>query len=341
MTIMRTVTRISARDGSPLVSICIPTYNGAPWIGEAIESVLAQDYQRLEIIICDDASSDATVAVARTFGDPRVRVLSNAGRVGMARNWNRCVQASTGDYVKLLMQDDWLAPACVGRMVEVMEGHPRVGLVFSPREVLLDDPDDPDARLWKDRFGILHTPFGPLAEVNDGRAMFDRMRRDRFRGCWLGEPTAVMIRRRALQDVGLFNARLRQVADLEMWLRLAFFHDIGFVPDPLVTIRVHSRSATAVNERTGASWLDRVWLVEGLRAHREIRPALGWRAEAMIWYYLLRSTGKRVLGDRRWAKWPQGADFRSYLRFRMVPDRGSLHQALTVTPADGDAQFGA
>jgi glycosyltransferase involved in cell wall biosynthesis len=341
MTIMRTATRSPARDGSPLVSICIPTYNGAPWIGEAIESALAQDYQRLEIIICDDASSDETVAMARTFGDPRVRVLSNAVRVGMARNWNRCVRASTGDYVKLLMQDDRLAPACVGRMVEVMEAHPAAGLIFSPREILLDDPDDPDALLWKERFGILHTPFGPLAQVNDGRAMFDRMRSDRFRGCWMGEPTAVMIRRRALQDVGLFNARLRQVADLEMWLRMAFFHDVGFVPDPLVTIRVHSRSATAVNGRTGAAWLDRVWLVEGLRAHPDIRVALGRWAEALIWYSILRSSGKRLLGDRRWAKWPQGADFRNYVRFRLAGGYDSLHEALTLTPADDDAQFGA
>jgi glycosyltransferase involved in cell wall biosynthesis len=341
MTTVRAATRIIARDDSPLVSICIPTYNGAPWIREAIESVLAQDYQRLEIIVCDDASSDETVSFARAFADPRIRVFSNRPRVGMVRNWNRCVRASSGDYVKLLMQDDLLAPGCVGRTIEVMEAHPHVGMVFSPRAVLLDDPNDPDARGWEKRFGVLHAPFGQLAIVNDGRVMFDRMRRDRFRGCWMGEPTAVMIRRRALQGVGLFNTRLRQVTDLEMWLRIAFFYDVGFVPDPLVTIRVHSGSVSAVNGRSGAAWLDRVWLIEGLRAHSGIGAALGWRAEALIWYYLLRSFGKRLLGDRRWAKWSQGADLRDYLKFRRAHDSHALHEALTAGLDDRDARFGA
>ncbi len=264
-------TRASAQDGSPLVSICIPTYNGASWIVEAIESALAQDYQRHEIIICDDASSDETVALAREFDDPRIHVLANPLRVGMARNWNRCVQASSGDYVKLLMQDDRLASTSVRRMLDVMEANPGVGLVFSPRVVQLDDPNDQVSSLWKERFGVLHAPFGPLSQVNDGRAMFDRLQDGRFRHNWIGEPTVVMVRRRALLRVGLFNVRLRQLADLEMWLRIAFFHDIGFVPDALATFRVHRRSVTAANERTGTAWLDPLWLLEGLRAHPEIR----------------------------------------------------------------------
>jgi glycosyltransferase involved in cell wall biosynthesis len=321
------MTRASAMDGSPpLVSICIPTYNGAPWIAEAIESALAQDYQRHEVIVCDDASSDATVAVARASGDPRIRVLANQVRVGMAGNWNRCIRASNGDYVKLLMQDDRLDPTCIGRMLEVMEAHPHVGLVFSPREVLIDDPNDRDASLWKKRLGTLHAPFGPLSEVNDGRAMFDRMGGARFRYNWIGEPTVVMVRRRALQRVGLFNLRLRQLTDLEMWLRIAFFHDVGFVPDPMATFRVHRHSASAANERTGTAWLDRVWLLEGLREQPEIKAALGPTTEALIWFYILRSTVKRLIeGPPRTIR-SHMADLRDYLRFRMVRDRDALHE---------------
>ena len=322
-------TRVLARDGSPVVSICIPTYNGAPWIVETIESALAQDYQRHEIIVCDDASSDETVAMAREFGDPRVRVLANHVRVGMARNWNRCIRASNGDYVKFLMQDDRLAPACVGRMLEVMEAHPPVGLVFSPREVQFDDPNDPESSLWTERFGVLHAPFGQLSQVNDGRAMFDRLRDGQFIHNWIGEPTTVMVRRQALRRVGLFNVRLRQLTDLELWLRIVFFHDVGFVPDPLTTFRVHRRSASATNEQTDRAWLDRVWLLEGLRANQEIRAALGRRTEALIWFYLLRSTGKRLVSRggmiRRYA-----GDLRDYLRFRLRRDRDILHEALTA-----------
>jgi glycosyltransferase involved in cell wall biosynthesis len=329
-TIEAPTTRLSARDGSPVVSICIPTYNGAPWIVEAIESALAQDHEHLEIIVCDDASSDETVAMAREFGDPRVRVLANQVRVGMARNWNRSIQASNGDYVKPLMQDDRLASTSVRRMLDVMDRHPGVGLVFSPREVQLDDPNDPESSLWKERFGVLHAPFGPLSQVNDGRAMFDRLRDGQFRHNWIGEPTVVMVRRRALLRVGLYNVRLRHLTDLEMWLRIAFFHDIGFVPDALATFRVHRRSVTVANERTGKAWLDPLWLLEGLRAHPEIRAALGSTTEALTWFSVLRSTGRRFIGKRAGTMRSQRADLRKYLGFRHGRDRRPLHGVLAA-----------
>src|ERR1035437_49115 len=80
----------------PAVSVCIPTFNGAAWLREAIESALAQDFSDLEVVVCDDASSDDTVALARQFRDERVRVVAYPDRVGMARNWNRSVLASKG-----------------------------------------------------------------------------------------------------------------------------------------------------------------------------------------------------------------------------------------------------
>jgi len=318
----------SGRGGSGVVSICIPTFNGAPWIGEALASALAQDYEDLEIIVCDDGSSDDTVAIARSSGDPRVRVQANQVRVGMARNWNRSVRASGGEYVKFLMQDDRLGPTCVRRMLAVMEADPRVGLVFSPRDVLFEDPDDPSSSTWKRRFGQLHAPLEPLGRVNRGRALFERMRHKSFAYNWIGEPTAVMVRRDALVRVGLFNVRLRQLTDLEMWLRVAFFHEVGFVPDPLVTFRVHQGSASVANARTGTAWLDRVWLLEGLRAHPEIRSALGPRTEALIWFYLLRSSGRRLLAGRRPTMGSRIEGLRGYIEFRLARGRGRLHEDL-------------
>lgn len=317
-----------------MVSICIPSYNGALWIAEAIESALAQNHHDLEVIVCDDGSTDETVSVARAFRDPRVRVLANEVRVGMARNWNRCVQASSGQYVKFLMQDDRLVPGCVSSMLEVMEADPRVGLVFSPREVQLDDPIDPDSLLWKRRFGVLHTAFGPIAHVNDGRAMFNRMRGARFAHNWIGEPTAVMVRRQVLEHVGLFNVRLLQRTDLEMWLRIAFFYRVGFVPDSLATFRVHRRSASMNNQKSDRAWLDRVWLLEGLRAYQEIRAALGAGAEASIWFYLIRSMGKRLIGLRGPVIRMYSVDLRDYLSYRLERGRHALHQGLEADRTD-------
>jgi glycosyltransferase involved in cell wall biosynthesis len=314
---------------TPAVSVCIPTFNGASWIREAIESALAQSFSDLEVVVCDDASTDETVDVARGVGDARVRVIANRERVGMARNWNRSVRESRGLYVKFLMQDDRLAPECVGRMLEVMSGNPAVGIAFCPRELALDEPDDPASALFARRFGEVHSRLGRLVRVNDGQTLFAVMQRDRFRDNMIGEPTAVMVKRDALTRLGLFNVQLRQLTDLEMWLRIAYFYSVGFIDEPLAVFRVHSRSASSLNERSGSGWLDRLWLLEGLRTHPEIRDRLSWRAAGRLWLLSYLNAGKRLLADGPRATPSHLHDLRHYLGFRFRRRRGDpLHEAL-------------
>jgi glycosyltransferase involved in cell wall biosynthesis len=304
---------------SPTVSICIPTFNGAPWIREAIESALSQDFSDLEVVVCDDASSDDTVALAREFPDERVRVVAYRDRVGMARNWNRSVLASKGAYIKFLMQDDRLAPGCVGRMLEMLRESPAIGMVFCSRDLALDEPDDPASVLFARRFGELHARLGPLARVNDGRTLFAAMQRDRFRDNMIGEPTAVMVTREALVKLGLFNVQLHQLTDLEMWLRIASSYRVGFIAEPLATFRVHGRSASSLNERSGSGWLDRVWLMEGLRT----------RAGVRLWMLTYANAGKRLVTDGPRAMPSHLRELGHYLRFRLRRRSGDvLHEPL-------------
>ena len=303
----------------PVVSICIPTFNGAAWIRGAIESALAQDFSDLEVIVCDDASSDDTVALARRVHDSRVRVVAYRDRVGMARNWNRSVMASKGAYIKFLMQDDTLAPGCVRRMLEVFKESPDVGLVFCGRNLALDEPDDPASVLFAQRFGELHSRLGPLKRDNDGRTLVSKMRLDRFRDNMIGEPTAVMVTREALVELGLFNVQLRQLTDLEMWLRIAHSYRVGFIGEPLATFRVHANSASSLNERNGSDWLDRVWLLEGLRTKAGVR----------MWLLTYAHAGKRLVGDGPRAMRSHLQELGHYLRFRLRRRRGDvLHEPL-------------
>jgi hypothetical protein len=215
----------------------------------------------------------------------------------MALNWNRCVSESNGAYIKFLMQDDRLASDCVGRMLEVMRSKPGVGMAFCPRDLELDEPGDPASILFLQRSGELHARLGPMASVNDGRTLFAAMQRDRFRRNMIGEPTAVIAAREALVSLGLFNVQLRQLTDLEMWLRIAYFFEVGFISEPLATFRVHRRSASASNKRSGSEWLDRVWLLEGLRMHSEICRRLSSRAGVRVWLLTYANAGKRLVTD--------------------------------------------
>jgi hypothetical protein len=246
-------------------------------------------------------------------------VVANEERVGLARNWNRTVCASRGAHIKFLMQDDRLAPDCIGRMLELFGEDPAIGLVFCTRELVLDEPTDPASVLFARRFGEVHARLGPLASVNDGQVLFAAVRQDRFRDNMIGEPTAVMVTREALVRLGLFNVQMRQLTDLEMWLRIALSYRIGFVAAPLAAFRVHARSASSLNERSGSGWLDRVWLLEGLPVKVGLR----------VWLLTYANASKRLVADGPGAVGPHLRELGRYLRFRLRRRRGALHELLT------------
>ena len=90
------------------VSICIPTYNGAQFIRKTLESVLNQSYQNIEVIVNDDCSTDNTMDIVRSMNDSRIKIYANEENLGLVRNWNMTVSYATGEFVKLMCQDDLL-----------------------------------------------------------------------------------------------------------------------------------------------------------------------------------------------------------------------------------------
>jgi glycosyltransferase involved in cell wall biosynthesis len=255
--------------GRQSISVCIPVFNGERWLGEAIESVLAQTRPDFELLIVDNHSSDGSLAVASEAarGDDRIRVVENLQTIGAVPNHNRCLELATGELVKLLHHDDRLRPDCLEQMAAVFAANPGVGLVFSRREILLDDPDDPHARAWKREHEILHHGFGDLGEVNDGPSLLRRYLPafgEVEYANWIGEPSAVMLHRSAVERVGGFDERVRQSFDIELWLRVMASHDVGFVDEPLAAFRHHEESLTADIAALQADWLDRLWIFEGL-----------------------------------------------------------------------------
>src|SRR5574337_302054 len=105
----------------PEVSICVPTYNGAAYLADCLDSALAQTFADFELLIVDDCSSDDTLAIATTYArrDPRVRIVVNDATLGLVGNWNRCVRLSRGRWIKFIFQDDLILSTCVARMLAV------------------------------------------------------------------------------------------------------------------------------------------------------------------------------------------------------------------------------
>ena len=108
---------------NPLVSVCIPSFNGGEFIATTLESILSQTFTDFEVVIADDKSTDRTVPIIKGFKDPRIKVVENEPNLGLGRNWNKVLSCAQGDYVKLLGDDDVPYPESLARQAEALE-HP-------------------------------------------------------------------------------------------------------------------------------------------------------------------------------------------------------------------------
>jgi glycosyltransferase involved in cell wall biosynthesis len=314
---------------APLASICIPSYNAGRWIDEAISSALAQTLEDVEILVVDNASTDDTVERVRARDDERLRVVVNDSNLGAVRNFNRCLALSRGRYVKYLHADDTLYPSCCEQMAALLDESPGVGLVFAPRDVLLEHPDDPAARAWRDRYAVLHAPFSSLERVNDGRRLFREWLHVGIHENLFGEPSATMVRRECFERLGGFNPTLWQLVDVEMWLRIALYYDVGFLPEPLSRYRHHESSSTAGVARRALDWLDDLWVLERLLCEdldEEDRRFVRSQRRRQLRRTLRGQAGRIARGDRRLGS------LLAYGRYRVTPRNGRAERFYQPCP---------
>lgn len=232
---------------APHVSVCIPTYNGAEFLEECLDSVSSQSYRDLEIIIVDDDSKDATVEISERHAraDPRVQVLRNPRNLGLVGNWNRCVGLAKGEWVKFLFQDDLLAPSCIERLVEHGQ-ESGLPMVACQRNFIFGESVDDETRRIYELHRTLVEEWIP-DPVLTPEALADLALRFMPRN-FIGEPTVVMLSAALMRSLGPFNADLIQLCDAEYWLRAGLVEGIGMVREPLASFRVHASSTTSRNK---------------------------------------------------------------------------------------------
>jgi hypothetical protein len=214
-----------------LVSVTIPTFNGAAYVGEALASACAQTLEDLEILVLDDGSSDSTLDVVAQCVDPRVRVVRNPSRLGLAGNWNRAIKLSRGDYVLILHQDDRLVPQMLETQLGRLAQEPEAGYAYSAYRMI-------------DSAGQVLQVVRPFSEdhVWEGEEEFKHHLRKDYVQC----PT-VVVRRACYEALGGYNPGLKYALDWEMWLRIeSHGYRVAYSAQPLSDWRLHSKSATSL-----------------------------------------------------------------------------------------------
>ena len=235
----------------PLVSICIPTFNGESFILESISSVMSQTYPYIEIIISDDNSKDKTIELIKVIIDKVTvdfRIIQHE-RYGLANNWNFCISQAKGKYIKFLFQDDVLEPTAIEEMVNLAEQDEEIGLVFSPRTIFSNtgDTNYDSTFLMHHEAKDVHKAWSTLKLIQLGQQLLlDPNILDNPINK-IGEPSTVLIRKDVFEKVGLFNSEFCQLVDLEMWLRIMSQYKVGFVDKVLSHFRIHSQQQTRRN----------------------------------------------------------------------------------------------
>jgi len=244
----------------PKITVCIPTYNYAAYLPEAIDSVLGQSLVDFEILIIDDCSRDGTREVLGGYArkDPRIDFRVNPRNLGMVDNWNLCLREARGEYVKFVFGDDFLSsPDALRRMSGILDAEPSVSLVASARNIV--DAETHILDVWSD------FPDGYRGE---GTGVINRCLRTQRN--LIGEPTAVMFRKS--QSERGFDRRYRQIVDLEMWFHLLEQGRFAFLGEPLCGFRLHPEQQTRVNASRRAMFADEVFLFEDYTGN----PAKGY-----------------------------------------------------------------
>lgn len=222
--------------GPPLVSVVIPTYQRAALLEEALRSALAQTYERIEVLVEDDGSSDGTAAMVARLGDPRVRYAwaPNVGRPAPVRN--RGIRRAQGELVAFLDSDDVWEREKLEREVEALVSDPEL-LAVSCNAHYLPARDRPVLRLGA-----------------DVRPSFDELLRDN-----LVLNSGAVVRREVFERVGLLDEapESRSVEDYDLWLRILRHRDrsIRVLAAPLFRYRSNASDAISVY---GARELERI-----------------------------------------------------------------------------------
>lgn len=218
-----------------MVSVIMPAYNARPYIGEAINSVLSQDYPYIELIVVDDGSTDGTAAYAEEFGD-QVRVFRQAN-AGVAAARNKGLAEAKGGLIAFLDADDLWCPGKLSAQVAYLEKNPEIGGVYGKFirwEGLADGTFPPPLMEQKDssNVSIIAAHSGSIYR----ELLFDNI---------VHIITAV-IRRSAIEDIGGFDEGLRTGEDYDLWLRMSLTYRMDKLDRTLAYYRVHPQSTTAV-----------------------------------------------------------------------------------------------
>lgn len=191
-----------------LVSVIIPVYNGERYLADAIESVLAQTYRPIQLVVVDDGSEDGTAEIARSFREVKYIYQANQGH---AAAMNAGIRAARGEFVAFLDADDLWTPNKLSVQIDYLHKHPHVGCVIAKMQNFVEPGTEPPSRITRD---LALTEYAAL------------------------QVGALVARRTVLEQIGAFDTTYDHAKDVDWFVRA---REAGIIMAILPEILLHRR----------------------------------------------------------------------------------------------------
>lgn len=267
----------------PKVSVLISVYNSDDYVRQAIDSILAQTYTDFEFVVVDDASTDRTLEILRSYRDPRIVLVKNEQNLGLARSLNQGIQISRGEYIARQDADDLSHPQRLAKQVSFLDAHPEVGVVGSAARWV--DESLNTLKIWPpaaDNAGIQETLLGYCCLIHG----------------------STMYRRQAIQEWDGYDPVMHTGQDYDLWLRVSETWDLACLSDVLYVYRLHKgmASVTRPEEQTGNAERGRARAIQRRLSYAQWALGLGRDSIPPR----LRAMGRRKIAQR-YVRWSAGA----------------------------------
>jgi len=269
------------RDQKPLVSISIPTYNGAKYIEDTLNCAINQSYTNIEIIITDDQSTDNTLEICNAFAakDKRIKVFQNKINLGLLGNWCEVVDKTSkeSDWIKFLFQDDLMEPNTVLKMINAALTH-NVDFVLTDRQYIFENGTTEVVKEAYAKMPQTGKIFKRSKKYSPEETASLIAKNDFFQNC-LGEPPCILFKKSKYSHSD-YPTEFLQTIDYLFILEKILKDNFYFVNEKLIQFRIHSSSQTNKNakeeslyKRIVVHYYERIKLFHFLLNHPEVKSS--------------------------------------------------------------------
>ena len=235
---------------NPTVSVVIPSYNHSLFIGKAIESVVSQSLERLELIVVDDGSRDNSLEIIEGFNDPRLKLMTQPNR-GAHAAINRGIAAARGKYIAILNSDDFFHSERLERCLNTIE---KTGSSFVTSYITLVDSANTDLGVKEGFYNLDPWPISPSGSLKETKDPLLNLLATNY----TATTSNFFFKTDLVQEVGQF-APLRYCHDWDFALRVASKKPIAFISEPLLSYRTHDNNT--IRENRPAMVLEILWVL--------------------------------------------------------------------------------